>query len=72
MRRIVREELAQAKPANEPAIEYMRTRQVAEMLGCSAREVQRMAGKGLPHVKVGAEYRFRRADVEAYLKGGGE
>ena len=47
-------------------------KQVAGMLGCSARHVRRLADDGrMPApVHLGTLIRFRRADVEAWIEGG--
>lgn len=67
LRRIVREEMAAKQAANDPEPAYLRSRDVAAMLNCSARQVQLMAKQGMPHKRVGSELRFRRSDVEDYV-----
>lgn len=52
--------------------EYLKEQVVADMLGCSVSTLQkaRVAGGGIPFVKVGARaVRYRRSMVEAYLAG---
>lgn len=71
LRALIREELAAlsaAKAANTADYVYLTPKQVAEILNCSTRSVQRMAtAKELPSRRVGRDLRFRRVDVEAYL-----
>lgn len=68
VREAVREELTTKRPANDPDVVYMTPKQVAEILNCSTRSVQRLAtAKELPSRRVGRDLRFRRVDVEAYL-----
>ena len=43
--------------------------EVAELLAVSPRTVRRLAGRGLPAVRVGRILRFFRQDVERFVAG---
>jgi excisionase family DNA binding protein len=52
--------------------QLLRKKDVANMLACSLRTVDREASGGrLPRVKVRGGVRFRRCDVERMINGGG-
>ncbi len=54
--------------SNEP---LMTTQEVADWLRFHPATITRMAGEGeLPAIRTGGVWRFRRADIEAYLQGG--
>lgn len=69
IREVNSEERAKTLATEKPAAEYIRTRDAAKLLDCSMREVQQLALDGkLAHGRVGRELRFRRVDLEAYVK----
>lgn len=45
----------------------MTVKDVAEVLNCSARHVQRLRDHGLKSIKLGDVLRFRAADVQEFL-----
>ncbi len=48
----------------------LRSRDVAELLNCSVRQVQDMAKKGeMPAVRLSGEWRFDRSKIDLWLKG---
>ena len=65
VRKAVRE--AMGAPANDA--EFIETADVAKLLGVSTKSVSKyVRSEGLPAVKAGAHYRFKRADVVAWLE----
>jgi excisionase family DNA binding protein len=63
----VRAELANAN--HQPTSEYLTAEQVGEMLGVHSRSVAKYVQReGLPAVRAGAHYRFRREAVIAWLE----
>jgi len=64
-----RKELAEPRPDGRGRVErLLTTREVAQMLRVSVRFVQLLASRGaLPAIRVGRLWRFRPADVEAYV-----
>lgn len=67
IRAIVREEIAQARPV-EPPPDVLTREEVAAMLRVSPVMVTRYATRdGLRGSRIGALWRFRRADVLAWL-----
>jgi excisionase family DNA binding protein len=66
----VREELAKAAPTQQSDV--MTREQVADMLQVHIAVVSRyVKKKGLPAVKIGRDWRFRRGDVLAWMEAGG-
>ena len=66
VRRVIREEMG-LKPSHEN--DFIDTADVAKLLGVSTKSVSKyVRSEGLPAVKAGAHYRFKRADVVAWLE----
>lgn len=65
---MLREKHAYAAPREKPAL--LDVRQVAELLSCSKRTVQRLARLGdLPApIRLASLVRWRRADIEAWFE----
>jgi excisionase family DNA binding protein len=58
---------ARAADVNEP--EFLTTAQVAKLLQTTPRNVRYLAtGDGLPSMRVGTDYRFKRSAVLAYME----
>ncbi len=55
---------------DDPALVLLDQTRLAELLGCSARtlERQRLEGSGIPFCRVGRLVRYRLADVRQYLE----
>ena len=52
-----------------PKEKLMTAREVADYLQCSLSTVRRMVGRGgIPHFRLGKLVRFRRTDVDAWLR----
>ncbi len=67
IREVVRDEQGEALQANE----WVGTTAAANIVGCHAKSVARMARRGeLPATRLGNQWRFRRADLDAHLAGG--
>ena len=67
IRDVVRDEQGEAPQANE----WVGTAAAANILGCHAKTAARMARRGeIPATRLGSHWRFRRADLDAYLAGG--
>ncbi len=56
--------------SNDPALILLNQEQLAELLGCSTRtlERQRLEGTSIPFVRVGRLVRYRLIDVHQYLE----
>ena len=58
-------------PQSEPEDKLLRKKQVAEMLACSLRHVDRLAVAGkLSRIKILGAVRFRLSQVQFLMKGG--
>ena len=57
--------------SGDPALVLLDQNRLAELLGCSARtlERQRLEGTGVPFCRVGRLVRYRLSDVLEYLEG---
>lgn len=69
VRKAVRAELAPVPPPDgEP--EYLSAKVAAKILGCATRNVHYLVKTGgLPHYKTGRTLRFRRVEIEAWVRG---
>lgn len=68
VRQAVREELSR-QPANTQTVEWIGPDEVARMTGYARRYVAELVRKhGLPAEKVGRKLRFRRSDVEKWMR----
>ena len=70
LRRLIGEAVAAAiAQQTSPARELMNATEAAEMLGIHPKSVTKyVKSEGLPGIKVGGHYRFRRADIIAWLE----
>ena len=61
-----------SRPAETPTPHLLDVRAVAAVIGCSERNVYRLADAGkMPRpLKIGALVRWRRADIDAWLAAG--
>ncbi len=67
IREVVRDEHCETRPASE----WVGTAAAARILQCHAKTVARMARRGeIPATRLGNQWRFRRADLDACLAGG--
>lgn len=73
LRRVVRDEVLSAlaavgRDATEPPSEWLDAEQAAAAVQVSSRTMRNLASSGeLPATRVGRQWRFLRADLEAYL-----
>ena len=67
LKRVVAEAVREVAPANSQ-LEFLTASQVADLMNTTTRSVQSWAKNGtLPSLRIGAEYRFKRDDVVAWL-----
>jgi excisionase family DNA binding protein len=70
LKRIVAE-LLDARSANTQSA-WVTCREAAEVLRCTERNVINLVARGLPHTKVGRTYRFRRDQLEEWIRSRGK
>lgn len=69
LRQLVREAVrAELGNANGAADKLLTAAEVGAIVGVTARSVQNWARQGMPHVKAGADMRFERAKVIAWME----
>jgi excisionase family DNA binding protein len=70
LRELLREVVRDEQGATLPANEWVRTAAAANILGRHPKTVARMARRGeIPATRLGNQWRFRRADLDAHLAG---
>lgn len=48
--------------------DYLSTKEAAKFLKCTTRTIMNRIGDGMPHHRVGHAYRFKRDELEAWMK----
>jgi excisionase family DNA binding protein len=49
-------------------VKYLNSGELCEVLNIHRNQLQRMIKQGIPHIRIGREYRFNLNDVLAWLK----
>jgi excisionase family DNA binding protein len=71
LRKLIREAVRDEQGETPPANEWVGTAAAANILGCHAKTLARMARRAeFPATRLGNQWRFRRADLDEYLAGG--